>query len=656
MRTNILILGLVMAGGLLAQNPADYLLRQQAYIDSCLANPNRNTISVQAHEGLEVDTNTLNGIYDQFFVRSTIDFRIVHLVRTLLKGDGTHDSTALAELDPMPFWITPNDTLHGYWSENHMIQWMSSAWLLHEAFGRPIRPTLRQRLVHYLDLKIEYGFYEFFSTTYAQYSLSGLLNLADLAQDTEIRSKAQEAAKRLLTEQMLFCTASGVTFPVAGRNYWERYRQPYGSHSDMIYLISGRGRVPRDATQAGPFLATSDLDVSDVIASWRPVLDTVIDLTHPLEDAPAIHAGLTEVDRVMMQWSAGMYVHPMYAAQSVPIIDSFGLWTHVDFETFSVLGSIPPENIVTLAENLSAVSAGSVLAGARAHIFRSGDIALASLEDYWKGKVGYQQFTHVATVKDAAVFTSSGPVETDWDDRSSLTQNTHQPLVTQDGHVALVMYRPENLSAVLPFDDKTVALFWQDGDFDEVRTEDDWVVGRVDGNYLAVRRPCVDSVRGWAACPVDSGHTWVFAVGDSTMYTSFDAFADVVSNATVTETWTRMNGDTMFRADVVFDTTEITATWGRSATGVRHLRPDIADLHVTPNPASDATTLSWPSGERRPGRMTVVDGLGRIVQVMQLRSGQTEVRLDVSGWAAGLYGIVVDHDGVAVAGGRLVVR
>lgn len=645
-----------MATGLIAQNPADYLLRQQAYIDSCLANPNRNTISVQAHEGLEVDTNALNDIYDDFFVRSTIDFRIVHLVRTLLKGDGTHDSTALAELDPMPFWITPNDTLHGYWSENHMIQWMSSAWLLHEAYGRPIGPTLRQRLEHYLDLKIQYGFYEFFSTTYAQYSLSGLLNLADLAQDSVIRTKAQEAARRLLTEQMLFCTASGVTFPVAGRNYPGRYDRPYGSHSDMIYLLSGRGRVPRDATQAAPFLATSDLDVSEVIDAWQSTLDTVIDLTHPLEDAPSIHAGLTEVDRVMMQWSAGMYVHPMYAAQSVPIIDSFGLWTHVDFETFSVLGSIPPENIVILAETLSGASASSVLAGARAHIFRTGDIALASLNDYWKGKVGYQQFTHVATVKDAAVFTSSGPVESDWDDRPSLTQNTHQPLVTQDANVALVMYRPENLAAVLPFRDKTVALFWQDGDFDEVRTDGDWVLGRRDGNYLAVRRPCTDSLLGWAACPVDSGHTWVFAVGDSTMYTSFDAFADVATNAVVTETWTRMNGDTIFRAEVVFDTTEVSATWGRGATGIRDLRPDVVDLEITPNPASDATTISWPSDDRRPGRLTVVDGLGRIVQAEQLRSGQTDVHLDVSTWAAGLYGAVVDVEGVPVAGGRLVVR
>jgi len=76
---------------------------------------------------------------------------------------------------------------------------MSSAWLLHEKFNWNISdPTLHKRLLHFLTLKVNYGFYEFFSPTYFPYLLSGLLNLADFSKDEHIKSLAEQAAQRLI--------------------------------------------------------------------------------------------------------------------------------------------------------------------------------------------------------------------------------------------------------------------------------------------------------------------------------------------------------------------------------------------------------------------------------------------------------------------------
>src|SRR5690606_26438907 len=102
---------------------------------------------------------------------------------------------------------------------NHMIMWMSSDWLLHERYGKTIDGNLRNRLVHYLEMKIQYGFYEFFSSTYAPYAFSGLVNLADFSQDVQIKNLATQAAQKLLSDILLLTNDKGVFYPVAGRNY-----------------------------------------------------------------------------------------------------------------------------------------------------------------------------------------------------------------------------------------------------------------------------------------------------------------------------------------------------------------------------------------------------------------------------------------------------
>jgi hypothetical protein len=124
-------------------------------------------------------------------------------MRVLCLSNGLYSDSLLPHMLSVPYWVNYGDTLRGYWSENHMIMWMSTDWLLHERFGKPIDNRLRTRLVHYLHLKNDYGFYEFFSPVYAPYCLSGLLNLADFAQDAEIKSLAQSAAQRLLRELRL---------------------------------------------------------------------------------------------------------------------------------------------------------------------------------------------------------------------------------------------------------------------------------------------------------------------------------------------------------------------------------------------------------------------------------------------------------------------
>src|SRR5690606_19378484 len=103
------------------------------------------------------------------------------------------------------------------------------------------------------------GFYEFFSSTYAPYAFSGLVNLADFSQDVQIKNLATQAAQKLLSDILLLTNDKGVFYPVAGRNYPGRYITPYHQNiNNVIYLLTGFGEAPQGgASAAGPFLATS---------------------------------------------------------------------------------------------------------------------------------------------------------------------------------------------------------------------------------------------------------------------------------------------------------------------------------------------------------------------------------------------------------------
>ena len=232
---------LALSNKTFAANDSIYEARRLAYIDSSLAHFNNQAITLQAYKGVPVDTGTLNSMLSQLSTDGTADFKIVQLVRILYLSNGQYDSAILSVLNTLPFWLTKNEVVRDYWSENHMCQWMTSDYLLHEKYHRPIDSRLDYRMRHYLRLKVQYGFYEFLSTVYNPYCLSGLLNLADFAQDAEIKSLATQASQRLLTDMLRTANTVGTSFPTAAISEWLiQYRSRRTSFNQTLrtYLFS----------------------------------------------------------------------------------------------------------------------------------------------------------------------------------------------------------------------------------------------------------------------------------------------------------------------------------------------------------------------------------------------------------------------------------
>ncbi len=590
------ILGL--AYNSLAQDP-QFEQRRSNYISSAIANPGGGEMVLQSYAGVPVNLAILNQTLNNISTGVTADFDIIELIRIMCQSPGQYDTLILPVLNQIPFWVNDNDTVRNYWSENHMIMWSGSEWLLHERFNRPVPPTLRDRIVHYLHLKIDYGFYEFFSSVYGPYSMSGMINLADFAQDVEIKALATQATQKILSEFVMLTNSKGTYFPVAGRNYSGKYDNPYGqSHNNLIYLLTGKGEVPGSPSHGGQFLATTTINVDNIVNSWVPNINMVMHNGHSIAESFALNSTMTEVDKTVFQWSYGGYFHPDVVSETVQLLIDSNLWDQVDFAILHPLQPIiTPASAPSMANQLSYISKSSVLCDANIAIFKRNAVTLTSVIDFWKGKVGFQQHPNMANVGTTAVYLGSGQPFIDWGDRSANSANTHLPYVNQHSNVSLLMYRPEPTGAVIgpSYAFKEVALHFVDTAFDEIVENGNWILGREDQGYVAVRRHCVGEINGVRACPADSGQAWVVMVGDSSMYGSFANFSTIVGQSQFSTNWhyDSLSAGWVYYAKIVVDTTTIEYAWGdtNAFTGINALAINAQNIKVFPNPANEFVSL-----------------------------------------------------------------
>ena len=599
----------------LGSNYASYTQRQANYIDTALAHFGRDAITIQAYMGVPVDTPTLNYLLNGLTSSVTPDFDIVQLLRVLLFQDSAYHNKILPVLLEVPYWINYGDTTRVFWSENHMSMWMSSDWLLHERYGKPIDPYLRNRLVHYLQLKVQYGYYEFFSSVYNPYCLTGLLNLADFAQDSEIKGLATQAAQRLMKSLVLMANDKGVFFPPAGRNYYGKYENPYGqNHNDLIYLLTGMGQVPGGSSHAGGFLASSNIAVNAVIDSWVPVLDTVIHIGHTIEQGLVLNDTMSGVDSVIFGWSAGEYFHPLVAYSTFMLITDSGLWNHPDFSAFRPLSIIVPSSVVPTAIALNVASESSVICDDTVAIYKHNSVTLASVQDFWPGKRGYQEYPCAVNIETTAVYTASGQV-IDWSLRSADEANDDLPYVKQTKNVALLMYREQPKPQIVGANYPQVSLHWRTGDFTEIRQDSLWLIGRVDNNYVGVRRSCEGQINGLYACDIPNGQAWVIMVGDSGTYGTFDHFQQVIDSSQYVEQWyyDTANQQEVFYASITVDSITIAHAWGVDSMlpmGINDIAGSTFKLY--PNPANDIVNVE-PGNALQSGSVQVYNAMGQLV-------------------------------------------
>ncbi len=525
------------------------------------------SLVMQAYDGIPLDTSFNGGLMSisnsiQKSDNKNRDFNMMYYIRILMLTSD-YDNLILPVLKELQFWPEKGNSENTYNSENHMIMWTSAAYLLKQREGWEMDDLLEERLKHFLDLKLEYGFYEWYAPIYWDFTLQALLNLADFAEDEEIRGASEKVAKILLKELLSLTNDKGKFFPVAGRGKVVRYDNSSNGLNKASFLLTGVGETPTSASRSSSFLATSNLNFDDVAATWSPTENFTISRGHGINDnIHFLQDGKTlfpRQERALFMMTAGGYFHPDIADDITYAANYYDMASNFDL----------PIWVANLASDIGATfSRSSVLSRATFDIYKNRGVTLSSVHDYYGGYAGYQQWPWVAAVDDIAVWTQSGPVTANWRDRDETLCNSHLPKVFQKDNVALMMYWPNSeIRGAAAFTDKIdpdVALYWVDEEFDETATHGNWIIGRRNESYVAVYRYKTTSKNGWYYSDGNNGRQfWAVVVGNSTTHGSFGDFVEMVKKSSTREsyTWVWSNFAMKYYARVTVDGKTISYDW-----------------------------------------------------------------------------------------------
>lgn len=636
----------------------DYEKRKQAFVDSSLKNVNSYSSIIQAYNGVPIPQSTINTFLDRMATSGEFDFDLIRIVRIFYATNGEYESQLLPGIISGPLWLTPNEKLRVYWSENHTIMWTSSAYLLEQKYGTVLIPDAEKLVEHWLDLKINYGFYEFFSTVYFPFTISAVLNLVDFAENPVIQQKAVLVANRLLKEVLMKTNDIGVYYASGGRSSYapgggNDFVSPYGSSMhNLIYLLTGFGDAPRNPG-AGAFLATTTLDVKDIVESWKAKEDKIYSFGHTLQEGFVINSVLSPINKTIFQWSSGAYFHPDVATQTFSLIDNYNLWEHKEFDEFALFKDIPVQLVETAATIAGSISRSSLLCQAKVAIFKNKNVTLHSIQDYFKGRAGYQQCPWQATAGILPVYTKSGGASEFIGDQD-LSSNSTLPYIEQKSNVALIMYRANKDLALFGFPVHDVSLKFLEDKYDEVDFFGKWIVGREGNGYIAVARHCWDDkVDGVYSCDDQDGQVWAVVVGNDEMYGSYERFKELVAKAKHEEKWifrpNKLEWD--YYGMVEFDDKKIEHYWTGNllsfpqnpSTGIEYLTADEGGFNIFPNPASNQFNLVFTQPVDGTCIVRVHDISGREMFNSRLDGiGSPNLMINTSGWASGMYTVLVE--------------
>jgi hypothetical protein len=302
-------------------------------------------IILHAYRNLEIDEHDLQNILDDVEENTeNASFNIPELVRLIFFNTTAMQYETIIKAAALEFhhWISHNDKNSVWWTENKSILYMSSHFLFNQLYSWSDFDSshLRERLLHWLKLKVKYGFYEVGSRVYAPYTLKGLLNLVDFCDDIEIKNQAAAVAQLLLRELLLTTNNQGVSFAVATRDYYApMLLGKKNNYNKLVYLLTGEGDVSDiSPSAAGVYLATTTLDVSAVYTFWNTHVDVNYFNGHMLSELDSINSVLsTEEDRILFQWIAGAYFfNHSHAERTKTMLDKYHLWNHSDFVQYGI--------------------------------------------------------------------------------------------------------------------------------------------------------------------------------------------------------------------------------------------------------------------------------------------------------------------------------
>lgn len=553
---------------------AAYASRKAAYLEHCLANTDatRGSIYAQACTAYagqsDYHVEEIRNILAELDSRhGSVDFHIQGVLRVLYFDRATPTlpddlrDEMKATLLRFKYWLDePGTDDLVWWSENHQILYHTAELLAGQLYPDQVfgnaGMTGREHVAHatelldrWLDTRGRFGFSEWHSNVYWVEDLGGIVNLAELAEDDSIRTRAA-----MLVDSMAFAFAAntyqGLFATTHGRTYDSKLLGGLNdSTRDAAYVLLGLGAPTSiDELDAGDFAAT-ELATSDRYAV-PAILEAIADETRDsfehqshdsltLEEGPAEGIGYQDLRDVMFWWGLTGYVAPPVIEGSFQLIDTYDLWN--GGPPWDGLGFLKPFVGSPLLEDVSTalapMSRGLVLENANTYTFRTPHYQLSGAQDWkpgsWTGQIHIWQ----ATLDSQAYVFTTYPGGSAGGYAAGAWTGGFVPRATFHRNVGVIQYRRPKIPILdqVYFSDFSHAYFRRAA-FDEVVERDGWVIGRKGSGYVALYS---QHPTRWAE-DVDfeliadaKENVWLVELGDADASGTFADFVAAVTAARV---------------------------------------------------------------------------------------------------------------------------
>jgi len=428
-------------------------------------------------------------------------------------------------------WLTKNESERYYWSENHMICYLSS-WYLWSQINNNIPEKCIKLLNTFLDNKIKYYYYECFSEVYGMYTLAALLNLYDFTNDSIIKEKTKQCIDIIMIQFNEVINNNGRIFCSTGRTYSSFLEDDTDLNiTSLIYMLTGKIDLNKISyTPIGMMLGTSTytIDESYIIKSFIN-FNKVYEIGHEYNLFDEITKNLDNSDKTMYKWSAGNYFNYQNINNTLTLIDKYNLWDHVSFKIgqYKTIFKLTNNCIIKgFSYLIDSLTGGSLINKIHYSIYNNNNNVLTSIYNLNKGKLGDQECPWICNLNGQSIFTYSGSrkstiLNTD------INQNTHLPYVKQNKNMLLVLYKPSILLKLLSHlkIDLNVYLHLNYKLFTTFEINDKCLYANHNNSYIYICFSSPLKLVDDIYCNTNTNYqSWGIIIDDNTNYQSFDDF------------------------------------------------------------------------------------------------------------------------------------
>lgn len=429
------------------------------------------------------------------------DFAIPALIRMLHehKGTGRLSDEAAEKIQKsllgFKYWLDEPDAVHAcYFTENHQILYHSAEYLVGQLFPRAVfssngitgeehKKHGKEFMLRWLNWRERFGFSEWLTQGYYLEDILGLICLTIYAEDESIRTRA-----KMLIDMLIYDIAvnslHGHMPTTHGRVYARFIIEPdYEDCTALMRLCWDEGYIESGMCECAVMLAACGYEcpaaIREAAKNEGGVQVNRERMSIDVCDAKKFGIDPADFDNIMFFWGMQTYSDRLCIENSMKVFPTWN-WMTNRVMAYREMYRLCDEADAPCADapDFTAMTEANIITR------RTPDYILSCVQDFRRGKMGYQQHPWTASLGGKAVIFTTSPASLEYSNRPNRwAGNLCLPRTAMDENVLICIYRikPDFVDYLYSH------LYFPKHEMDEVIEKDNFIFGRRGDGYIAVR-------------------------------------------------------------------------------------------------------------------------------------------------------------------------